>query len=387
VAIQDYPRYSYTDTAAYKRVITDVVSLVDPSDAPFINAIGGLDGGSSKFRFTNGKSTLIAWLEDSLVTISTELATNSITSTVLTLQVTDGSLFEVGDIIQIDDEQIWISSVATNTLTTTARGWFGTTSTTHASVAYINLVGQARLEGADSTTKGYPVITTGSNWTQIFHKEIKVSRTMNQVSQYGVANELAYQCDKSIPEQMRLIERTVLHSFGGNIASSGVAGKMKGLPAFITTNTATGASLSQAAIDSACMSIYKAGGGSQLIAAVSPEIMLKVKNWYDYYGTTAVPLFTVPRTENTLGMSINNIVTPFGNVALVLDRWTAKPTIAAASSVMPIVDPNNVGMVTLYPFTQEPLAKVGDSERVELVGEFTLAVRQEKTHAFFTAVT
>ena len=47
MATQDYPRYSYTDTTAYKRIITDVISLVDPSDAPFINAIGGLDGGSS----------------------------------------------------------------------------------------------------------------------------------------------------------------------------------------------------------------------------------------------------------------------------------------------------------------------------------------------------
>jgi len=388
MATQDYPRYSYTDTTAYKRVITDVISLVDPSDAPFINAIGGLDGGSSKFRFVNGKSTLIAWLEDSLAVISTELAeAATITSTVITsIIVTDGSMFQVGDIIQIDSEQIWISAIATNTLTTTKRGWFGTTSATHDSIAPVYLVGHASLEGADSVTKGYPTITTGSNWTQIFHKEIKVSRTMNNISQYGLQNELAYQCDKSVPEQMRLLERTVLHSKTGNIASAGVAGKMAGLNGFITTNTATGATLTQAILDSAMMSCYKGGSGGQMIAAVSPEIMLKIKNFVDYYGTTAVPVFTIPRTENTLGMTVNNIVSPFGNIALILDRWAAKPT-ATASSVLPIVDPNNVGMVTLYPFTQEPLAKVGDSERVQLVGEFTLAVRQEKTHAFLTAVT
>jgi len=55
MATYDYPRYSYTSTTPYKRVITDVISLIDPSDAPFINAIGGLDGASSKFRFVNGK--------------------------------------------------------------------------------------------------------------------------------------------------------------------------------------------------------------------------------------------------------------------------------------------------------------------------------------------
>jgi len=380
MAIQDYPRYSYTSTASYRRVITDVVSLIDPSDAPLINALGGLDGGTAKMRFVNGKSTLIEWLEDTLVTIDDTLnETATVTSTILTLKVTDGSLYEVGDIIQIGSEHIWISSVSTNTLTSTARGWFSTTSATHGSTDAIKIVGQARLEGAESTTKGYPVITTGSNWSQIYHREIKVTRTMNQVSQYGVANELAYQADKAIPEMMRLIERDLFHNWGGNIASSGVAGKMKGLPAFITTNTFAGTSLTQAMIDSAVMSIYKSGGADQLIAACAPETMLKVKNWYDYYGASTTPVFNVPRTETTLGMTISNIQTPFGKVALLLDRW-------CPSTMLPILDPNNVGLVTLYPFTQEPLAKTGDYERVEVVGEFSLALRQCKGHAIGTAV-
>jgi hypothetical protein len=179
---------------------------------------------------------------------------------------------------------------------------------------------------------------------------------------------------------MRLVERDLFYNVGGNVVSSGVAGKMKGLRALITTNTAAGTSLTQAMFDSAVMSIYKAGGSAQLIAPVAPENMLKVKNFYDYYGTTAVPLFTVPRTENTIGMVVDNIRTPFGDVALLLDRW-------APTTCIPILDPANVGMVTYYPFTQEPLAKTGDHERVEVVGEFTLALRQEKSHAIFTAVT
>jgi hypothetical protein len=381
MAVYDYPESAFTSTAANKRQITDIISLIDPSDAPLINAIGGLDGGSSKFRFTDSPATLVEWLEDTLVPIDDLLAESAtVTSTVLTLKVTDGSLYQIGHIIQIDSEQLWVSGVSTNTLTTTKRGWFGTTSATHDSVAAIKIVGMARLDGAESTTYGFPGATTGSNWTQIYHREVKVSRTTNQKVQYGIANELAYQSDKMVPELMRLIERDLYYNVGGNIASAGVAGKMKGLKAMITTNTAAGTSLSQAAFDSAVMSIYKNGGGQQLIAACAPENMLKIKNFYDYYGTTAVPLFTVPRTENTIGMVIDNIRTPFGDVALVLDRW-------APTTCIPILDPNNVGMVTYYPFTQEPLAKTGDYERVEVVGEFTLALRQEKSHAIFTAVT
>jgi len=381
MATYDYPEYSYTSTAAHKRVITDIISLIDPSDAPLINALGGMDGGSSKFRFTEGKSTLIEWLEDTLIAIDDTLAEGAtVTSTVLTLKVTDGSLYQIGHVIQIDSEQIWVSAVSTNTLTSTKRGWFSTTSATHDSIAAIKIVGMARLEGAESTTYGFPGPTTGSNWTQIYHREVKVARTSKTIAAYGVADELAYQSDKVVPELMRLVERDLFYNVGGNVVSSGVAGKMKGLRALITTNTAAGTSLTQAMFDSAVMSIYKAGGSAQLIAPVAPENMLKVKNFYDYYGTTAVPLFTVPRTENTIGMVVDNIRTPFGDVALLLDRW-------APTTCIPILDPANVGMVTYYPFTQEPLAKTGDHERVEVVGEFTLALRQEKSHAIFTAVT
>jgi hypothetical protein len=380
MATYDYPEYSYTSTAAHKRVITDIISLIDPSDAPLINALGGLDGGSSKMRFTEGKSTLIEWLEDTLLAIDTTLdEPATITSTVLTFKVADGSLFEVGDIFQFGDEQIWVSAVSTNTLTTTKRGWFGTTSTTHDSIIAMSIVGQARLEGAESATKGFPGPTTGSNWTQIFHKEVRVTRTAKNIAQYGITDEMAYQGDKVVPELMRLVERELFYNRSGNIASSGVAGKMKGLRALITTNVASGATLTQAMFDSAVMSIFKAGGSQQLIAPVAPENMLKIKNFYDYYGTTAVPLFTVAQSETTLGMVINNIRTPFGDVALLLDRW-------APTSLIPILDPANVGMVTYYPFTQEPLAKTGDYERSEVVGEFTLALRQEKSCALLTAV-
>lgn len=382
MAVLDFPYLATSDTTAHKRIITDVVSLIDPSDAPLVNAIGGLDGGSGKFRFVNGgKGTLIEWLEDSLISIEDTLAESAtVTSTVLTLKVTDGSLYEVGHILQIDSEQVWVSAVSTNTLTTTKRGWFSTTSATHDSIAAISIVGMARLEGAESATYGYQGLSTNSNWTQIYHREVKVSRTAQGVAQYGIGQELAYQADKAVPEMMRLIDRDLFYNKGGNIATSSVAGKMKGLQAFVTTNVASGASLTQAKIESAVMSIYKAGGSDQLIAPVAPETFQKVKNFYEYYGTTAVPVFTVPRTEDTIGMVINNIQTPFGKVALVMDRWC--PT-----TLMPILDPNNVGMVTYYPFTQEPLAKTGDYERVEVVGEFSLALRQQKGHALLTAVT
>jgi len=42
------PMTTYSDTTPQKKVITDYVSLIDPSDAPLIEALGGLDGAAGK---------------------------------------------------------------------------------------------------------------------------------------------------------------------------------------------------------------------------------------------------------------------------------------------------------------------------------------------------
>lgn len=56
------PLTTYSDTTPQKRVITDVISIIDPSDAPTIEALGGLDGASGKFRFVNGPGKVMEWL-------------------------------------------------------------------------------------------------------------------------------------------------------------------------------------------------------------------------------------------------------------------------------------------------------------------------------------
>ena len=78
-------------------------------------------------------------------------------------------------------------------------------------------------------------------------------------------------------------------------------------------------------------------------------------------------------------MNITQVETPFGTVNLVLDRW-------APTTIIPLIDAKHAGMMTYYPFTQEPLAKTGDYERSEVVGEFTFCLRQDNAHALLTNV-
>ena len=374
MAVIDQPKNTYSDTTPHVRVITDLISLIDPSDAPLVNALGGLDGASGKFRFTGGKGKVVEWLEDSLIPLSDVMDEGAtITSTVTTIKVTDGSLYQPGHVIMIDTEYLWVSSISTNTITVT-RAAGGSTAATHNSIAAVTMVGMARLEGAESDTIALTDVSVGSNFTQIFHQEIKISRTQQQLSQYGISDEMAYQGDKVVPSLMRLIERHLFYNKAASAGSATTPRVMGGLQAFMTSNLVQGTSLTQAMIESAVRLAYEDGGTGPWIAPVAPVNMSKIKNFYD-----ATTVLRVDRTETTVGMNITQIETPFGTVNLVLDRW-------APTTIIPLIDAKHAGMMTYYPFTQEPLAKTGDYERSEVVGEFSFCLRQAPAHALLTAV-
>jgi len=374
MAVIDQPKNTYSDTTPHVRVITDLIALIDPSDAPLVNALGGLDGASGKFRFTGGKGKVVEWLEDSLIPLSDVMDEGAtITSTVTTIKVTDGSLYQPGHVIMIDTEYLWVSSISTNTITVT-RAAGGSTAATHNSIADVTMVGMARLEGAESDTIALTDVSVGSNFTQIFHQEIKISRTQQQLSQYGISDEMAYQGDKVVPSLMRLIERHLFYNKAASAGSATTPRVMGGLQAFMTSNLVQGTSLTQAMIESAVRLAYEDGGTGPWIAPVAPVNMSKIKNFYD-----ATTVLRVDRTETTVGMNITQIETPFGTVNLVLDRW-------APTTIIPLIDAKHAGMMTYYPFTQEPLAKTGDYERSEVVGEFSFCLRQAPAHALLTAV-
>lgn len=367
MAVIDSPITSYSDTTPHKRVITDVIDLIDPTDAPGVEALGGLDGASAKFRFVNGKSTKMEWLEDSHAPLADAINdSGNINTSQVTITVDDGSIFQPGHIVLAESEQMWVSGVSSNVITVT-RAYSGSAAT-HADNIAITIVGIARLEGDDSDAVAFTDRTVGSNYTQIFHQEIKVSRTQNQISQYGIPEEFEYQSNKAVPSLMRLIEKQMY--IGARKAGSATTPRaMGGLSTFVTDNTLDyGSAITQANLEDALELAYN-DGGSPSIALVSPANMQVIKNLYD-----SSSFLRVERTEDTVGMVIQNVMTPFGEIKLVMDRW-------APADIVYLLDPERAGFVTYFPFTFETLAKVGDYERGQVVGEFSLCVKMDKAHA------
>jgi hypothetical protein len=368
------PLTTYSDVTPQKRIITDVISLIDPSDAPMINNLGGLDGASGKFEFVNKPGKVVEWLEDTLIGLTGNLSVST-TATVVSLTLSDAANFQEGDVILIDSEYMWISAqnAAASTCTVT-RGFNGSTTVSHAASAGVTKVGQARLEGAESDDIAFSDRTTGSNFSEILQQEVKVSRTQQQITQYGISDEMAYQGNKVVPSLMRLLERIFYHSTLAASGSATVPRVMAGYQGFVTTNKVSGATLAQSQFETAIGSAYAMGGYGPWDAYLAPANLQKVKNFYD-----SSAFLKVSRDENTVGMQIERVLTPYGEVNLVLDRW-------AKTTEIPLIDPKHCGWLTIYPFTQEPLAKTGDYDRSEVVGEFTLCLRQNAAHAVLTNV-
>ena len=373
------PYDTYTNTAENKRVITDYISLLDPSDAPFVEAVGGLDGAASKFRFTN-QGTLVEWIEDTLAPLAGTFAltatANSVTSAV-SLTVADGNMVQPGHILSTGTELLWVSANSDGVLTVT-RSLGSSTMVTLATNATFAIVGMARLEGDDSDPIGYTDLSTNSNYTQIFHKEIKQTGTAPYQDRYGMSDQMQYESAKSIPEMMRLIERTL--QYGKRAAGSTTTPRMMGgYQEFITTNKASGASISVSSaavgqIEDAVELAYNAGGSGDYMAIVNPAVYQKIKNAYD-----SSAFVRYAPEQSRFGTLVDTIVTPFGNVSFVIDRWQL-------STLIPIMKLDNVGMLTLRPWQVEDLAKTGDAEKKQLIGEFTFCLKLEKSHALMTAV-
>jgi hypothetical protein len=378
------PFTTYSNSNENKRVITDYISLLDPSDAPFVEAIGGLDGAAGKFRFTN-QGKLVEWIEDTLAPLtgafamaSDAVAVSAATDTATALTAADANMVQPGHILLHGTELLWVSANTAGALTVT-RGLGSTNVATIASDATFSIVGMARLEGDDSDPIGYTDLTTNSNYTQIFHKEVKQSGTAPYQDRYGMSDQMQYESAKSIPEMMRLIERTL--QYGKRAAGSTTTPRMMGgYQDFITTNKGSGSAISAsssagiAQIEDAVELAYNAGGSGDYLAIVNPATYQKIKASYD----SSAYVRYAPE-QNRFGTLVDTIVTPFGNVSFVIDRWQL-------SSLIPILKLDNVGMLTLRPWQVEDLAKTGDSEKKQLIGEFTFCLKLEKSHALMTAV-
>ncbi len=258
-------RTTYTDTTPQKRSIADMIGMIDWTEAPLLKLLGL--NGESKFRLLNFPRTKVEWLEDTMAprsgTVNEALDSSETGVDVATGQ---GDYLKAGDVILVDSELMYVSSVATDTATV-VRGFAGTTAASHSDQAAWKLATVARLEGADFTTGYTTSVTNPYNYTQIFSEAVKVTGSEQNDEKYGISDTMAYHISKLMGDGGKAGKLPILLQqaayYGKRAAgSSTTARAMGGIEQYVTTNVTnlSSAALTRKSIEDLMQLCYLAGG-------------------------------------------------------------------------------------------------------------------------------
>ena len=361
--------------------VSDIVGIVSPFETPLLDALGD--------PRSEAKSTHHEWMEDELLPNKDAINDSTYSDPAADTQfvVDNGNRFRVGDQIQVEasEELMLVTAVNSNTLTV-VRGYAGTTAENLANDKVINILGNAALEGDDKPAVRFTNRSRNGNYTQIFAATAEVSGTDMAASQLGLADEMDYQKQERLRELLRDLENTVVN--GGQPTSnpqggSSVRRTMKGVIQHLSTNVfhtgdsgfPSGNDLDEAKINYVLRRIWENSNGNVDLIVVGGFQKRKINAFcansrsYAAGDTTFTDMVSVYESD-------------FGVCRIVTTRWMPQDAVL-------LLDSSRISVLPLAgrSFYFKPLASSGDYECGELIGEYTLELRNEAAHGLIRDLT
>lgn len=253
------------------------------------------------------------------------------------------------------------------------------------------------IEGADATGASDTPTTRVGNRTQIQGKTVHISGTLDAVDKAGRKTETAYQLAKAGQELKRDMEKTIL----GNVAqTNGTAGSSARLLGsiqtwlqsnFVTmtdgvapttndgTNTrtegATASAFTEQKLKDCVKSVFENGGTPTLLVVPPTQ-----KQVVSTFAGIAAQRYEAPKNAATTIIGAADVyLSDFGTLSVVPDRFMTADVTPDAEQAL-VLDPTMASVATLRPFESNLLAKSGDSEKHQMLVEYTLQVSNEKAH-------
>ena len=178
----------------------------------------------------------------------------------------------------------------------------------------------------------------------------------------------AYKQDKAMDELMEELDRVPFYGQRA-VGSASAARATGGFRTFITTNVTdlNSVALTRAAIDTQLDNCFAQGGRPNVIFSGS-YAKRKMGSFYEGFVKTE-------RSEKVGGILIDRLQHPILNyeIELIVDR-------NCASTDLWGIDDRYAGYVEYQPFMFEPLAKTGDADKGQVIGEYGMVVAREKSH-------
>lgn len=345
--------------------VSDIIGIVSPYETPLLDHLGDPQRSAT--------STIHEWLEDTLLP-NTDTVNGAALSTDTALTVDHGSRFRVGDQIQVagSREVMLVTGISADDLTV-VRGYGGTTAVSVADTSAVHILGNAALEGDDAPSPRFTNRSRVSNVTQIFTSTVEVSGSHVAARQAAVADELDYQKQERMRELLRDLENCVINGVSATSNPQGDATTrrtMKGIIPFVQTHRtdSAGASLDEDMLNQAMREIWEQSQSAVDTIVVSGYQKRQINGFI-----TASRGYGARETRFRDMVSLYE--SDFGVCRVILSRWVP-------ADALLLLDSSRIDVMPLTgrSFAYKPLAATGDRESGQVVGEYTLELRNESAH-------
>ena len=244
-------------------------------------------------------------------------------------------------------------------------------------------------EGADASYATPTATTRLGNYMQISQKDAQVSGTLDAVDKAGRDAEVAYQKVLKGLELRRDIEKYLnsdtarsasdprkagtLTSWITNVDDASGTSAATGDGTDVPNMSGTNRALTLAQIDNAMQAAYTDGGQPNMLV-VSPAKKATFSDLNSGSVATNQINYTAPREAAIVG-SVSLYLSDYGQLDVVIDRF-------ASDDRVYLLDSDYASICTLANrnFAVDDLAKTGDSEKFQIITEFTLKVSAPKAH-------
>jgi len=357
--------------------IGDLVSIVSPYETPLLDHLGDPPRAAA--------STYHEWLEDELLPNTDMIDDSDWTDPAAdeTFGVDHAARFRVGDQVRPDESAELLLVTAVNTsggTVTVSRGYGGTTPENLADNQVLHILGNAALEGDDAPSARFTNRVRKGNWTQIFTAAVRLSGSDLAVHKLSVSDELDYQKQERLRELLRDLENTVINSIAPAADPQGsgtVRRTMRGVIPGLTTNIfepgvggfPSDSDLTEAQLNLALRNVWENASSRIDTIAVNGYQKRRINSF-----------ITNSRGYSAEDVAYRDMVSiyesDFGVCRVILCRAVPADTVL-------LLDSSRINVVPLAgrSFHYKPLASGGDYEAGEVIGEYTLELRNEPAHA------